>query len=77
MFEVTRATTLPREPFAEGGFAGVLAIGAVVLGGAVLVLIAMYVGRAPGGPATSVSSVASASAAATLSSASGSPGSPR
>ena len=77
MFAGARATALPRELFAEGGFAGVLAIGAVVIGGAVLVLIAMYTGRAPVGPATGVNGVASAGAAAALSTASTSPPIPR
>lgn len=63
IFVTSEASARAREPFAEGGFHGVLAIGAVVLGGAVLFLIAMYLGRAPVGAATGATTIASASAA--------------
>lgn len=66
VFARRQVTELAREPFAEGGFHGVLAIGAVVLGGAVLFLIAMYLGRAPAGPTEFVTAVASSSATAAL-----------
>ena len=66
LFARSEAPEPAREPFAEGGFHGVLAIGAVVLGGAVLFLIAMYLGRAPAGPTAYVTAVASSSATAAV-----------
>jgi hypothetical protein len=64
VFATSRGSGVAREPFEDGGFHGVLAIGAVVLGGAVVCLIAMYLGRAPVGSAIGASSGASASASA-------------